>query len=93
MHTLNIERRADVVAQVTMSRTEVFNAFNETMIADLELAFSTLADGAKVRVIAPAGAGKHFSAGADLQWMQRASEATRDGTCRTPAASPPCSRA
>ena len=29
-----------------------------------------------VRVIVLAGAGKHFSAGADLQWMQRASAAT-----------------
>jgi len=29
-----------------------------------------------VRVIVLAGEGKHFSAGADLQWMQRASEAS-----------------
>ena len=31
-----------------------------------------------VRVIVLAGDGKHFSAGADLQWMQRASTASRD---------------
>jgi len=31
-----------------------------------------------VRVIVLAGAGKHFSAGADLQWMQRASVAARE---------------
>jgi methylglutaconyl-CoA hydratase len=31
-----------------------------------------------VRVIVLAGEGKHFSAGADLQWMQRASQASRD---------------
>ena len=29
-----------------------------------------------VRVIVLAGAGKHFSAGADLQWMQRAAQAS-----------------
>ena len=78
MRTLNIERRAFGVAQVTMSRPAVFNAFDEAMIADLDFAFSTLTEDAEVRVIVLAGAGKHFSAGADLQWMQRASQATLD---------------
>ena len=78
MRTLNIERRAFGVAQVTMSRPAVFNAFDEAMIADLDFAFSTLTEEAEVRVIVLAGAGKHFSAGADLQWMQRASQATLD---------------
>jgi methylglutaconyl-CoA hydratase len=76
MRTLTIERRAHGVAQVTMARPEVFNAFDEAMIVDLDFAFSALADAPDVRVIVLAGAGKHFSAGADLQWMQRASEAT-----------------
>ncbi len=76
MRTLTVARRAHGVAQVTMSRPEVFNAFDEAMIADLDFAFSTLAEAPDVRVIVLAGAGKHFSAGADLQWMQRASEAT-----------------
>lgn len=76
MKTLTIERRAAGVAQVTMSRPEVFNAFDEAMIADLDAAFTELAADDGVRVIVLAGAGKHFSAGADLQWMQRASQAS-----------------
>jgi methylglutaconyl-CoA hydratase len=76
MRTLTIERRASGVAQVTMSRPEVFNAFDEAMIIDLDFAFTTLAEEPDVRVIVLAGDGKHFSAGADLQWMQRASEAS-----------------
>jgi methylglutaconyl-CoA hydratase len=76
MKTLTIERRAAGVAQVTMSRPEVFNAFDEAMIADLDAAFTELAADDGVRVIMLAGAGKHFSAGADLQWMQRASQAS-----------------
>jgi methylglutaconyl-CoA hydratase len=76
MRTLTIERRAPGVAQVTMSRPEVFNAFDEAMIAELDAAFLALAEEPDVRVIVLAGEGKHFSAGADLQWMQRASEAT-----------------
>jgi methylglutaconyl-CoA hydratase len=59
-----------------MSRPEVFNAFDETMIAEMDAAFAMLIDDRAVRIIVLAGAGKHFSAGADLQWMRRASEAS-----------------
>ena len=70
---LDISERAAGVAQITMSRPEVFNAFDEIMIGELDNAFDTLIDDDAVRVIVLAGAGKHFSAGADLKWMQRAS--------------------
>jgi methylglutaconyl-CoA hydratase len=66
------------VARVRMNRPEVFNAFDESMIAALHEAFTRLAEDAAVRVIVLEGAGKAFSAGADLQWMQRASTATPD---------------
>ncbi len=78
MPTLAIELSAAGVARVTMSRPEVFNAFDEAMIAELDAAFAALADDAAVRVVVLAGAGRHFSAGADLQWMQRASQAPED---------------
>lgn len=64
------------VAQITMNRPAVFNAFDEHMIAGIDQAFAQLVDDPAVRVIMLAGAGRHFSAGADLQWMQRASEAS-----------------
>lgn len=75
--SLRITTRAPGVAQVTMARPEVFNAFDETMIGELGAAFIALESDAAVRVIVLAGEGRHFSAGADLQWMQRASEASR----------------
>ena len=78
LQTLRVSNRAAGVAQVTMSRPAVFNAFDETMIAELDTVFTQLAEDASVRVIVLAGDGKHFSAGADLQWMKRASTATRD---------------
>ena len=74
--TLTVTTRAPGVAQVTMNRPAVFNAFDEAMIAELDQAFEALAADAGVRVIVLAGEGKHFSAGADLQWMQRASQAS-----------------
>lgn len=76
MPSLAITTRTPGVAQVTMSRLSVFNAFDEAMIAELDAAFALLQDDVAVRVIVLAGQGKHFSAGADLQWMQRASQAT-----------------
>ncbi len=75
--TLRVAMRAPGVAQVTMARPEVFNAFDEAMIGELGAAFVELEADAAVRVIVLAGEGRHFSAGADLQWMQRASTATR----------------
>ena len=75
-NTLHISTRAPGVAQITMSRPAVFNAFDELMIGEIDAAFSALIDDASVRVIVLAGEGKHFSAGADLQWMQRAAQAS-----------------
>ncbi len=74
--SLFISQRQVGVAQITMSAESKFNAFDEVMIAELDAAFAHLQDDNSVRVIVLAGAGKHFSAGADLQWMQRASVAT-----------------
>ena len=71
--TLTIERDHKV-ATIWMNRPEVFNAFNEQLIADLQQACELLDAEASVRVVVLAGRGKHFSAGADLNWMRRAAE-------------------
>jgi methylglutaconyl-CoA hydratase len=63
------------VGHVLMDKPAVFNAFDEDMIAGLDDAFARLAVDPQVRVIVLAGSGKHFSAGADLQWMRRAAAA------------------
>lgn len=78
MKTLDIAVDARGVARVTMARTEVYNAFDDVMVRELDEAFARLGADAAVRVIVLTGAGKAFSAGADLQWMQRAAEASFD---------------
>ncbi|CAM3748780.1 enoyl-CoA hydratase/isomerase family protein [Polaromonas hydrogenivorans] len=70
--TLEIEHNGPV-ATIWMNRPEVFNAFNEQLIADLSDACSVLDADQTVRVVVLAGRGRHFSAGADLNWMKRAS--------------------
>ena len=69
--TLDIERQG-AVATLWMNRPEVFNAFDEQLIADLHAACTALDADDAVRVVVLAGRGKHFSAGADLNWMKRA---------------------
>ena len=76
--TIITSQRAPGVAQITMSRAEVFNAFDESMIGQLDKTFDELISDDNVRVIVLAGDGKHFSAGADLQWMQRASNESQE---------------
>ncbi|MCK6410190.1 enoyl-CoA hydratase/isomerase family protein [Thauera sp.] len=73
--TLAIERRG-ALATLWMDRPEVFNAFNEQLIAELAAACTELDADPGVRVVVLAGRGKHFSAGADLNWMRRAADST-----------------
>ncbi|NMM12773.1 MAG: enoyl-CoA hydratase/isomerase family protein [Rhodoferax sp.] len=70
--TLELERNGRI-ATIWMNRPEVFNAFNEQLIGDLSAACAELDADASVRVVVLAGRGRHFSAGADLNWMRRAS--------------------
>jgi methylglutaconyl-CoA hydratase len=72
--TLEIARDGSV-ATVWMNRPEVHNAFNEALIADLMAACSELGEDDRIRVVVLGGRGRSFSAGADLNWMKRASEA------------------
>lgn len=72
--TLTIERSGPV-ATIWMARPEVFNAFNEQLIAELTRACCLLEQDVVVRVVVLGGQGPHFSAGADLNWMRRAAAA------------------
>jgi methylglutaconyl-CoA hydratase len=59
------------VRRITMNRPAVHNAFDEHMIGALTAALEVAAEDPSVRVVVLGGAGKSFSAGADLGWMRR----------------------
>src|SRR5690554_1132677 len=59
------------VLTLTMNRLEKSNAFDDGLIGLLNAALLDAAGDANVKVVCLRGAGKHFSAGADLGWMQR----------------------
>jgi len=62
---------ADKVATITLNRPQLRNAFNETAIADIAMAFDEAGQDADVRAIVLAANGPAFCAGADLNWMKK----------------------
>ncbi|MEH6404496.1 MAG: enoyl-CoA hydratase-related protein [Sneathiella sp.] len=66
------------IATVTLNRPEVHNAFDEELIERLGDIFEDLANQEGVRAVVVAAAGKSYCAGADLNWMKRASGFTED---------------
>ena len=58
------------VARITLTRSEVHNAFNEVLIAELTAALAGLGDDERVRLLVLRAQGRSFSAGADLNWMK-----------------------
>ena len=66
------------IATATLLREDVRNAFNDEVIAELTQVFTELGQREDVRVIVLAANGKAFCAGADLNWMRRMADYTRD---------------
>ncbi len=59
------------VATITLDRSIIHNAFDDTLIAGLTAELRRLAGEPGVRIVVLAARGRSFSAGADLGWMQR----------------------
>jgi methylglutaconyl-CoA hydratase len=69
---------AHAVATVTLDRPEVRNAFNDELIGKLTAAFRELGARDDVRCIVLAARGDAFCAGADLNWMKRMADFSRE---------------
>jgi methylglutaconyl-CoA hydratase len=69
--TYVLERRPDGVVRLTLSRPAIHNAFDDRQIAELTAAFGELSLDDSVHAVVLTGAGRSFSAGADLNWMRR----------------------
>jgi methylglutaconyl-CoA hydratase len=75
---VRITRPSAAVAQVSLDRPALRNAFDERMVAALTQAFLELDADAGVRVIVLAAEGTAFCAGADLHWMRKTADHARD---------------
>ncbi|MFY0990611.1 enoyl-CoA hydratase-related protein [Halomonas sp. C05BenzN] len=77
---LDLDERG--IAWLTLNRPEVHNAFDDSLIAELNTHLERLhvaAGNGEVRAVVLGSEGKSFSAGADLGWMQRMVEYDFDG--------------
>ena len=63
--------RQGPIGLITMNRPERHNAFDDVLIAELTESLRSMEAEDAIRVIVLSGAGKSFSAGADLNWMKR----------------------
>jgi methylglutaconyl-CoA hydratase len=77
-----LTRRDGPVEYLTLNRPEVRNALNDEMIAELAAWTDGIAADPAVRIVVIAGAGKSFSAGADVDWMARTIQYTADQNLR-----------
>ncbi|RVU32313.1 enoyl-CoA hydratase/isomerase family protein [Neptunomonas marina] len=59
------------IAQLTLNRPEVHNAFDDDVINQLISCLKEVSDSTTVRALILRSNGKNFSAGADLAWMKR----------------------
>ncbi len=66
------------VARITLTQPEVRNAFSDEVIADITAAFTEVGGRADVRAVVLAAEGTAFCAGANLNWMRRMADYTRD---------------
>ncbi|TMA50718.1 MAG: enoyl-CoA hydratase/isomerase family protein, partial [Deltaproteobacteria bacterium] len=71
---LRIER-CDAVTTLTLDRPEVGNALDVELVTRLAEALAAAAGDPTTRVVVITGAGKSFSAGADLNYMRKMREA------------------
>jgi len=60
------------IATVTLNRPEVGNAYNDDLLNALIGGLHKLESDATVRAVVLRGAGKHFQAGADINWLNEA---------------------
>ncbi len=66
------------VCQITLNRPKVKNALDDKMINELQLHLSSLTDDPKLRVLILSGSGDSFCTGADLNWMKKSVNFSRE---------------
>ncbi|KTC81454.1 enoyl-CoA hydratase [Legionella brunensis] len=67
---------------ITLNRVDKHNAFDDSLLATLQTILDEAINNLQVRVILLKANGRHFSAGADLTWMQRMAQFNEEENLR-----------
>ena len=78
MSSLLTSRSGDGVLTITLNRPDIHNAFDDQLIVELTRTLEVAGADKTIRVVVLTGAGKSFSAGADLNWMRRMAAFTEE---------------
>ena len=82
LRTINSTIDSRGVARVTLARSAVFNAFDESLIQELTEVFVRLSADPTIRCVVLGAEGRIFCSGADIAWMQRQSENSHEDNLR-----------
>ncbi len=78
MTALYLSPTTATAPRITLTQPEVRNAFSDEVIADITAAFTEVGARPDVRAVVLAAEGPAFCAGANLNWMRRMADYTRD---------------
>ena len=84
-----LTRDARGIATATLNRPQVGNAYNAAMLEGLIGALGHLATDPGVRALVLRGAGRHFAAGADINWLSEVPGLCAGGRLSRPRWPPP----
>ncbi len=73
-----LSERQGPIYSITLNRAEKHNAFDDILLAQLQIALDEAVACKHTRVIVLKANGRHFSAGADLAWMERMAQFSFD---------------
>ena len=72
-----LHQRGDGVSEVVLNRPDKRNAFDDVIIQQLIQTLEHVDGDEQTQIVILRSEGKHFSAGADLGWMRRMADNTR----------------
>lgn len=64
-------KKQNSIAKLILNRPDVHNAFDDVLISKIISALNDIENDDSIRAVILTSNGKHFSAGADLNWMKR----------------------
>jgi len=70
-NSIIVQYISPVIANIILNKPDIHNAFDDKLIASLTSALQACEQDSAVRVVLLSAKGKSFSAGADINWMQR----------------------